>query len=45
VPPAKDGGVNYQMSILGRHFRAQGHPQEIIDKLARPSTPRSTIRP
>ena len=34
VPPAKDGGVNYQMSIWAGIFAPKGTPQEIIDKLA-----------
>ena len=34
VPPAKDGGVNYQMSIWSGIFAPKGTPKEAIDRLA-----------
>ena len=34
VPVAKDGGVNYQMSIWSGIFAPKGTPKEAIDKLA-----------
>jgi tripartite-type tricarboxylate transporter receptor subunit TctC len=34
VPPAKDGGVNYQMSIWAGIFAPTGTPQEAVNKLA-----------
>jgi len=34
VPPAKDGGVNYQMSIWAGIFAPKGTPKPIVDKLA-----------
>ncbi|HWV40811.1 tripartite tricarboxylate transporter substrate-binding protein [Pseudorhodoplanes sp.] len=34
VPPAKDGGVNYQMNIWSGIFAPKGTPKEAIDKLA-----------
>lgn len=34
VPSARDGGVNYQMSIWSGIFAPKGTPQEAIDKLA-----------
>jgi tripartite-type tricarboxylate transporter receptor subunit TctC len=34
VPPAKDGGVNYEMSIWSGIFAPKGTPKEAIDKLA-----------
>jgi tripartite-type tricarboxylate transporter receptor subunit TctC len=34
VPPAKDGGVNYQMSIWAGIFAPKGTPQEAVNKLA-----------
>jgi tripartite-type tricarboxylate transporter receptor subunit TctC len=34
VPSARDGGVNYQMSIWSGIFAPKGTPQEAVDKLA-----------
>jgi tripartite-type tricarboxylate transporter receptor subunit TctC len=34
VPPAKDGGVNYQMSIWAGIFAPKGTPKPVVDKLA-----------
>ena len=34
MPPAKDGGVNYQMNIWSGIFAPKGTPKEAIDKLA-----------
>ncbi|MFZ5691065.1 MAG: Bug family tripartite tricarboxylate transporter substrate binding protein [Pseudomonadota bacterium] len=34
VPPAKEGGVNYEMSIWSGIFAPKGTPKPVIDKLA-----------
>jgi tripartite-type tricarboxylate transporter receptor subunit TctC len=34
VPPAKDGGVNYEMSIWSGIFAPKGTPKPVVDKLA-----------
>jgi tripartite-type tricarboxylate transporter receptor subunit TctC len=34
VPAAKDGGVNYQMSIWAGIFAPKGTPKDVVDKLA-----------
>jgi tripartite-type tricarboxylate transporter receptor subunit TctC len=34
VPPAKDGGVNFQMSVWSGIFAPKGTPKPVVDKLA-----------
>ena len=46
VPAAKDGGVNFQMSVWAGIFAPKGTSKEVVDRGFRSrSTRRSTIRP